>query len=256
MRYINKLSNTQNVQLDQEIVNKGVPDTEEQASSRWSKFKGKTELSRQLLAQQYGLCCYSELNLTDLAIESNIGTHIEHEKPKRLFPDRTFDYGNLLLCALASEDLNSFSKERRFGGHYKLGEYDEEKFVSPHDTNCRDYFIYSSGSGEISPNLALPLNQQEKAQETIKLLNLNAPFLKAERKQWLAEIEICLEPLLDASDLESIELLAEVELTLTERYDARLSDKCDQLRKFHSAVRAIFGQLGEKVIQKYCPNID
>ena len=104
--------------------------------------------------------------------------------------------------------------------------------------------------------MALPLNQQEKAQETIKLLNLNAPFLKAERKQWLAEIEICLEPLLDASDLESIELLAEVELTLTERYDARLSDKCDQLRKFHSAVRAIFGQLGEKVIQKYCPNID
>lgn len=184
-----------------------------------------------------------------------MGSHIEHEKPKSLLPVETFNYGNLLLCSLASEDLKHFPGLQQFGGHFKGSKFNARLFVSSHQANCRDYFIYSSGSGEISPNLALPAGEQQKAQYTIDLLNLNAPFLKAERKQWLEEIEECLEPLIDSSDLQSIELLAEIELTPAQRHDAKLGYTCDQLRKFHSAVRAVFGQLGEQVIQEHCPNI-
>lgn len=184
-----------------------------------------------------------------------MGSHIEHEKPKSSFPQQTFEYGNLLLSSLTSEDLKHFPGPQQFGGHFKGSKFDAGSFVSPHQVNCRDYFIYSSGNGEISPNLALPADEQQKARSTIDLLNLNAPFLKAERKQWLEEIEEYLEPLLEDVDLESIKQLAETELALTERYDPRLGHTCDQLRKFHSAVRAVFGQLGELVIQEHCSNI-
>lgn len=254
MRHIDKHDNATNVKLEQEI-NNGNPTTSEEATRRWKNFNGKTELSRQLLQQQYGLCCYTELNLTDFALELNMGAHIEHEKPKSAFPEQTFDYGNLLLCSLASEDLKHFPGPLQFGGHFKGNNFDAATFVSPHQANCRDFFIYSSGNGEISPNLALSADEQKKAQATIDLLNLNAPFLKAERQQWLEEIEECLGPLLEDVDLESIKLLAETELTPLERYDERLGHTCDQLRKFHSAVRAVFGHLGEQVIQEHCPNI-
>ncbi len=247
MRHIDKSDNATNVKLEQEIEN-GNPATSDEASRRWKNFNGKTELSRQLLQQQFGLCCYTELNLTDFALEQNMGTHIEHEKPKSMFPAQTFNYGNLLLCSLASEDLKHFPGLQQFGGHFKGSKFDAGLFVSPHQANCRDYFIYSSGNGEISPNLALPEGEQQKAQYTIDLLNLNAPFLRAERQQWLEEIEECLEPLLESGDLESIKLIAGAELTLTNRYNPQLMRNCGQLRKFHSAVRAVFGLLGEQII--------
>ncbi|PMH46177.1 TIGR02646 family protein [Vibrio sp. 10N.286.49.B3] len=250
MRYIDKPDDATNVKLEQEIEG-GNPATSEEATRRWKNFNGKTELSRQLLQQQYGLCCYTELNLTDFALELNMGIHIEHERPKSMFPEHTFDYGNLLLCSLASEDLKHFPGPLQFGGHFKGNNFDTVSFVSPHQANCRDYFIYSSGNGEISPNLALSADEQKKARDTIGLLNLNAPFLKAERQQWLEDIEEYLEPLLESADLESIKLLAETELTPFERCDARLGHTCNQLRKFHSAVRAVFGQLGEQVIQEH-----
>ena len=254
MRHIDKPNDATNVKLELEIEN-GNPTTSDEATRRWRNFNGKTELSRQLLRQQYGLCCYTELNLTDFALEQHMGTHVEHERPKSMFPNRTFDYGNLLLCSLTSEDLKHFPGQQQFGGHFKGSNFCAGSFVSPHQANCRDYFIYSSGSGEISPNLALPEDEQQKAQYTIDLLNLNAPFLRAERQQWLEEIEECLEPLIDSGDLQSIELLADTELTPAQRHDAKLGYTCDQLRKFHSAVRAVFGQLGEQVIQKHCPKM-
>lgn len=254
MRYIEKPIDASNVKLDLEIEN-GTPTTSEEATRRWKNYSGKTELSRQLLEQQYGLCCYTELNLTDFALEQSMGTHIEHEKPKSVFPEKTFDYNNLLLCALASEDLKHFSGPFQFGGHFKGNSFDAASFISPQQANCRDYFIYSSGNGEISPNLTLATDEQKKAQDTIDLLNLNAPFLKAERQQWLEEIEECLEPLLDTGDLESITLIAETELIPSNRHNPQLMRSCEQLRKFHSAVRAVFGQLGEQVIQEHSPNL-
>lgn len=146
MRHINKPNNATNVKLEQEIKN-GTPTTGDEATRRWRNFNGKTELSRQLLQQQYGLCCYTELNLTDFALELNMGTHIEHEKPKSTFPAQTFDYVNLLLCSLASEDLKHFPSPLQFGGHFKGSKFDAGLFVSPQQANCRDYFIYSSGNG-------------------------------------------------------------------------------------------------------------
>jgi uncharacterized protein (TIGR02646 family) len=254
MRWIQKNVNASTIALDQEQA-KGEPTTKDEATRRWKKFDGKTELSRQLFEAQYGLCCYTELNLTDFALEQNMGTHIEHEKPKSVFPEHTFDYNNLLLCALASNDLQYFPGALQFGGHFKGSDFHKQLFVSPHQVNCRDYFVYSSNNGEISPNLSLSVDEQQKSQYTINLLNLNAPFLRAERQQWLEEIEECLGPLLDDDDLDSIKIIAETELIPANRIIPQQARTCDQLRKFHSAVRAIFGNLGEQVIQEHSPNL-
>lgn len=252
MRYINKQINASTVDLDRE-QQKGIPTTGQESTRRWKNFNKKRMLSGQLLEQQYGLCCYTELNLTDFFLEQGMGSHIEHEKPKSAFPRKTFQYSNLLLCALESEDLQHFPKQLQFGGHFKRSNFDSQLFISPHQANCRDYFVYSSDNGEINPNLSLSLDEQQKAQYTISLLNLNAPFLKAERQQWLQEIEKYLEPLIDNRDIQSIEIVAETELTPMNRYDQKTNRACSQLRKFHSAVRAVFGPLGEKVIQQHYP---
>ncbi|NNN44002.1 MULTISPECIES: hypothetical protein [unclassified Vibrio] len=47
---------------------------------------------------------------------------------------------------------------------FKGSKFDAGLFASPHLANCRDYFMYSSGNGEISPNLAQPAGEQQKAQ--------------------------------------------------------------------------------------------
>ena len=251
MRQIKKSPIASIVKLDQEIERKGAPETGDEATRRWDRFDGKDELSQRLFELQFGLCCYTELNLTDFALENQMGFHIEHEMPKSKYPLKTFDFSNLLLSALSSEDLQQFSGQLQFGGHFKGNDFDPEKFISPHLTNSRDYFVYSSSDGKVRPNLSLAESEQQKAQYTIDLLNLNAPFLKAERQLWLLEIEECLNPLVDSSDLEVIKLIAEIELVPFQRYDSHQIRKCNQLRKFHSAVRAVFGWQGEQVIQEH-----
>ena len=78
----------------------------------------------------------------------------------------------------------------------------------------------------------------------------------AERREWLQEIESLIAHYVEDGDVDAIESIAQVELTLTHRSCPFLAVHIDQLRKFHSAVRAIFGQLGERVINQECPNIN
>ncbi|WP_367269689.1 retron system putative HNH endonuclease [uncultured Alteromonas sp.] len=101
-------------------------------------------VSKILIEMQFGLCCYTELNLTDFANEQNMGSHIEHEKPKSSYPQLAFEFNNLLLCALNDQDLQHFSGTLQFGGHFKKSKYDAQLFISPHQYNCREFFVYSS----------------------------------------------------------------------------------------------------------------
>jgi uncharacterized protein (TIGR02646 family) len=254
MRYIKKLANESIAELDLEKA-KGPVTSSSKATLRWKRFSKKDAVRKSLIERQLGLCCYTELNLTDFALEQNMGSHIEHEKPKSSFPQLTFDFENLLLCALNDQDLKSFPGPLQFGGHFKRSNYEPQKFVSPHQKNCRDFFIYSSDTGEISPNLAKSNSDQQKAQYSIDLLNLNAPFLKAERKQWLEEIESCLQPFIEDRDIDSIWRIAETELLPYKREFSPLNNRFNQLRKFHSAVRNVFGALGDRVIIESMPSL-
>ncbi|MCP2233515.1 retron system putative HNH endonuclease [Erwinia aphidicola] len=256
MRYIKKRNGFSTKELRAQC-SQGAPITADEARRRWHRFTDSNyRLHIQLITEQFGLCCYSEINLTDFSLHQNLGSHLEHEKPKSSYPASTFDYNNLLLSSLDSEDLTRFPHSNKFAGHHKKNIFNPQLFISPQDPNCRGYFIYSSETGEISPDLSRHVNDQNKARYTITLLNLNAPYLLAERREWLQEIESLIAHYVEDGDVDAIESIAQVELTLTHRSCPFLAVHIDQLRKFHSAVRAIFGQLGERVINQECPNIN
>ncbi|RLV57732.1 TIGR02646 family protein [Parashewanella curva] len=265
MRYIKK-NNVGTIRSLIEAQNSpqmgGIPQTSSEATKAWKRFRDEGDrLFQKLLEEQYGLCCYTELNLAYFKETHDIGSHFEHEKTKHLYPQKTFDEANLLRCALDSQDLSKYAGKDRFGGHYKdsnnLLAYDPALFISPQSKNCRDFFVYLASDGSIHPKASLPQADNRKAQYTIDILNLNAPFLKAERKRWLEEITDELNKLMDKSAaIADLENLAECELALTNIPHPELNAApFPQLRSFHSATRAIFGGLGEKVIRQKCPQI-
>ena len=68
----------------------------------------KAKVQDNLLDEQYGLCCYSELR-ADL---EGLGYHIEHLRPKSHYPALTFDYTNLAASALSNDDLKTLLRKK------------------------------------------------------------------------------------------------------------------------------------------------
>jgi len=172
--------------------NKMPPSGATQAKSSWDKFKHKKQVTQLLCAEQHGLCAYSEIRPD----QYNLGTHIEHVKPKSLFPSQTFDYHNLVLSALSDTDLKIMNNEAVFGGHAKLNKYNSTQFVSCLQANCADFFAYLS-NGQVEASLKLTSANAQKARYTIDVLNLNSPYLVNQRKKWLDELEDCIDEHLD-----------------------------------------------------------
>ncbi|TMP72738.1 TIGR02646 family protein [Pseudoalteromonas sp. S1609] len=225
------------------------PSTKEEATDRWGAFNsGRT--FKKLFIEQYGLCIYSEINIQDFQKEHSSlkGAHIEHLEPKSSNPERTFDYFNLSLSALDAQDLEKFRRDEVFGGHYKLGFYDEKKFLNPCNNYIGHYFSFSTESGEVYPNIKLNSIDRQKVQYTIELLNLNSNYLKNLRKNWLKELADEIDKLIDANSLNAIEEFAKCELLPFQRDFTLLPITTLQLRPFHNAVTQLFGKIGEKVL--------
>lgn len=239
MRYIQK-KGKHNRQLDR-ANSRGRPQTSAQAQRRWARLN-KDTLRRQLLKEQFGLCAYSELSIRAFRKEnqSPINGHIEHIIPKSLKPWRTFDYRNLVLSALCSEDLAWLPKEDYFGGHAKLSEYDPRRFISPLQSDCRRFFVYLSETGEIEPAFQLNHRDRGRAQYTIDLLNLNSSYLTNKRKNWMQELE------------EEVDRRLDNVLALTLLAEAELCHDHGELPAFHSASRQLFGNFGERIIDQTC----
>jgi uncharacterized protein (TIGR02646 family) len=143
----------------------------------WNKFSGKDELRQDLLLIQKGLCAYCENKLN-----TDLGYHIEHIVPKAGNPHLTFEYTNLILSCIASEQLkNNTATSGISCGHAKKSMYDKDLFVSPASTGCERYFRYEL-NGEIVPNPHLDSNNRDKATYTIDLLKLNCLRLIRERE--------------------------------------------------------------------------
>ena len=218
--------------------NASPPISRQQASSRWNSFKHKTNVSGFLNTEQYGLCAYSEIRPDFVGLE----THIEHIQPKSNYPLRTFDYHNLVLCALSDQDLKDRARDDIFGGHAKLGNYDENQFISPLQNDCHQYFIYLS-DGRIEPNNKLTLQERDKAQYTIDLLNLDSPYLINQRKKWLDELDNLIDEHIQNDH--SLYHLACVELIPTNQ----------KLNPFFTATRQFFQNIAEQVLNDHAPEL-
>lgn len=218
--------------------NETPPTTSDQATSRWSSFSCKADVTGHLLTEQYGLCAYSEVRPDQLGL----GTHIEHLYPKSANPARTFDYRNLVVSALSSDDLKIIDKDEVFGGHAKLNEYNAQLFVSCLHADCARYFVYLS-NGEVEPSRTLDPTEKSRAQYTIDLLNLNSPYLTNQRKNWLDELDEVIDE--HIRDGWSLPCLASIDLVPTN----------DKLSPFFTATRQRFGTIAGQVLANDAPEL-
>ncbi|WP_103919469.1 retron system putative HNH endonuclease, partial [Candidatus Venteria ishoeyi] len=133
--------------------------------------------------RQQGLCAYCENRL-----DSDMGQHIEHVQPKSRYPEKTFDYDNLVLSCRDSDALKGgVDISDSSCGHYKGSRYNAGKFISPIDADCEHYFFYSL-TGEILVSDKSSTEEQEKVNYTVnELLNLNCRRLVRERADILLE---------------------------------------------------------------------
>tara|TARA_B110000211_G_scaffold177773_1_gene200978 strand:- start:3832 stop:4545 length:714 start_codon:yes stop_codon:yes gene_type:complete len=220
-------------------ANSTPPSTPEEATSRWGSFsKNKKQVTDFLNYTQFHLCAYSELR-ADL---SDLGTHIEHIRPKSSYPHSTFDHKNLVVSSISHEKLATMKKADVFGGHAKKNKFDEKLFISCLDQTCPSYFTYIiDGTVEVSNKIAP--NLQEKAQYTIDLLNLNSPYLVAKREIIINEIDTLIDDHLDND--QSLKELAAVELI----------PSGEKMNSFFSMIRQRLGNNSEKALAEYMPSI-
>jgi uncharacterized protein (TIGR02646 family) len=211
------------------------PRTSQEATSRWKSFrKHKQEVLDALTREQHHLCAYPEVRPDQFGI----GAYIEHIEPKSQTPARTFDYYNLIISALHSDDLEHSSPTTQgdvFAGHAKQENYDPVLFISPLDPRCEESFLYLK-TGEVVPNPQLPPDQIARAQYTIEVLNLNCGYLQALRRSWADEIDQMIDEHFDKRW--SVEALAQIHLIPIRH----------KLYPFFSMTRHIFGPLAERIL--------
>lgn len=211
-----------------------------QATSRWRSFGHKAAVQSALLYEQYQLCCYSELR----ADQEGLGYHIEHVENKSQAPARTFDYANLAVSALSSDDLARMNSAEAFGGHAagKQASCDMAVFVSCHQHDCSRFFSYLS-DGRIVPSNTLDADESARAQYTIGLLNLNSPYLVNRRRRWWDELD----QLYQEHDARgwSLEDLASIDLVPVN----------GALSRFFSITRQFFGSIAEGVLHQQAPQL-
>jgi uncharacterized protein (TIGR02646 family) len=234
------------------------PTTSDEATRRWHGFAPhKQSVVDRLLEDQYMLCCYSELR-ADLY---GLGYHIEHLENKSQHPQRTFDWPNLAASALSSEEglpkLASYRAasgkvEVNFGGHAreKQDQVDLAQFVSIRDPQCATYFAYLS-NGEMGPNLNRSLADQGKAEYTIRVLNLNSPYLvNLRRNLWDELDELFMQHLGNGWN---IDYLCMGELIPHGRHNA--PHYIPVLNSFFSLTRQFFGQVAEQTLLQHAPGL-
>lgn len=219
------------------------PTTAIAATSRWGSFGYKQQLLQTLLAEQYQLCCYSEIR-PDL---ERLGFHIEHVENKSQHPQRTFDYENLAACALdSSNDLKSLAIRGigAFGGHApgKSESVDMALFVSCHQQDCARFFAYLS-DGRVVPADGLSIEHVDQARYTIDLLNLNSPYLQELRQRWWDELAELIDKHLEDDD--DLECLAAIDLI----------PRGSSLSQFFSLTRNLFGNIAEQVLAQHAPEL-
>jgi len=153
----------------------------------WTSFEGTPEkraVHQSLVDEQGCICCYCGARV------ERATSHIEHIKPRSLYPSLEFDYQNM-LASCEGGTLDGLRRGETHCGHRKRYWYDEHLFVSPLDASCETYFRYLA-SGEISSTD--DSGARPATEETIKRLGLNSASLQAARKNAIDAIVSVLAP--------------------------------------------------------------
>jgi uncharacterized protein (TIGR02646 family) len=137
----------------------------------------KAAIRQSLEPMQRGLCAYCEAALK--------AWHIEHFYPRDRYPQRTFDWDNLFGSCNSAESCGGYKDQK--GKPYQ-----------PHDLihPCQhhpDSFLFFSQDGQVQPRVNLSATDYQRAQETIRVFNLNMPDL-CERRAAVVQSLLSMEP--------------------------------------------------------------
>lgn len=191
--------------------------------------KGKNGVNRksqvwvELDKFQNKLCVYCESK----AYQGKYTGHIEHffDKGNPLYENLVLDWSNLFGCCASTTHC----------GHYKdqvLGvkdgvnikrEYDFNFLLKPDVDNPKDYLQYLP-NGTIKPKNGLIGDQEKKAKETIRALNLLAPELKVARENQITlyknQVNNVIELLTEESDADIISKIWDEYYTLKQEAES------------------------------------
>jgi uncharacterized protein (TIGR02646 family) len=123
-------------------------------------------------------CAYCEAALEDR-------WHIEHLWPKSHYPQRTFDWENLFASCMRK---NTCGTHKDQGGR----PYDPADLIDPGREDPDDYLFFAQ-DGTAQPRVGLTARRLRRAEETIRVFNLNAPALLYQRAQVIRTL-LCSEP--------------------------------------------------------------
>jgi len=106
--------------------------------------------------------------------------HIEHIKPRDLFPKLFQQYSNMVVSC----------NEKNSCGSAKRNKYSKE-FINPVIESPKEFLTYNLASGEIIPTFKDAQDiRNKRAEYTITLLNLNSYILKDARKNLIQILEV------------------------------------------------------------------
>lgn len=118
--------------------------------------------------QQYGLCAYC---CKRIDVEDSLNEHIK-PRGNSAYSNLTMEYSNLIASCNSEGEAATCSA-------CKKNQYDE-KFISPLDKECEDYFDFYD-NGEM-------VSDSPRGEYTINVLNLNSYRLRQARK---AQLKAC-----------------------------------------------------------------
>lgn len=133
----------------------------------WSSLtrEEKSEIWAKLDSMQYGRCAYCEADLSK-------ARHIEHFRQRHSHPQGTFEWSNL-FGSCNREDSCGIHKDR-------CGPYDHTELIKP-DVEDPEHFLVFAATGSVHARANLSPAERSKAEETIRVLNLNGTLKQIRR---------------------------------------------------------------------------
>lgn len=160
-----------------EFVSKNKP-------TQWEQLPAKISAESRLhilCNEQDCICGYSEIPLE----EDSSSSHIDHYYKRSLFPEKTFDWNNLIVST-TDEDFGGKYKDNT----YKIKAEDYQLIFNPVVDDMSQYIEFSM-NGEIVPLKGSSDNIIKKVQKTVDVFNLNCRSLKNRRRDFIYQLDNC-----------------------------------------------------------------
>ena len=154
-----------------------------QKYANWDSFIGSSAhiaIGDQLYEQQDHYCAYCEIYLHDK--EDGFIEHLERQRDNS---KRIFDWSNMFISCRKHDSCGAYKDNQ--AGVFKLAD-----IVDPSRENPSDFFQYDL-QGNMHPRKDLDPSRKRKAEETIRIFNLNCPRLANIRRKAINNVNAFLE---------------------------------------------------------------